>query len=319
MAVEVKRYKNTGLDYIQGKERVLFRRGGVIALVSDFMDWDSRNTVMANVLGLANRPECSGYDFDHAANTGQLRRKPHNEPTTAAAVEPDPVPIMEEAPQDEPTPEPAQEAAPEPEAAPEHFPLLVIPQPAKPQDEAQPEPEVVGAAHGQSRPRQPKPTKQKKDHIAHRVHSSPLLLLGVIVIVGLGSLVMSAYHIITYMHDGGRAQEIAITTGVVMTLFSAIAFTAARYFFNTRKISGAFIGAAFVAFGVIVIFFAMFSTIKVNYDQFKAGDEKKIEAAVAKSSKVQDASDRASFVTGELKRLDSAIVRAQNDVDGWTR
>jgi hypothetical protein len=293
MAIEVKKYKNTGLEYIQGSTKVLFRQGGVIAKVQDFIDWDRKGIVMQQVLGLANSPEFSGFDFDHAAKTGALQRKGKPVPADVEISSP-PIPAARP---------PLRNTAPsmtkilagvaeeEPEAGP-------MPEPVTAEEPAVP----AAAQPPQDKPAERAPEEQKKKAV-HTVHSSPLMMLAVIVIVGLGSLVMSAYHITTYMHDGGRAWAIAVTTGLIMTLFSAIAFTAARHFWMTGKGPNRALAGAFVLFGVIVIAFAMFATIKVNYDQFKSGEEVKIEAVVSKSSAVKAATAKEELAASESARL----------------
>jgi hypothetical protein len=345
MSYETKLYKNTGLRYMEGKEKILFKHGGVIILTKEFEDWDAKGILMAQVLGLADKPERAGYDFDHAVETGTLRRKRHDDPVRqelAPVAEPvAPPPLQDTVAQDEPV------AAQEERVVMDYGPYQPI---GTVVDNASPIPLQVsgnvmigtttvdeecnyklnvnpneGTATVEPKSfvqqaldkfhsifgRVKKPVVQKKKHVS--VHSSPIVMLVVIVIVGLGSLVMSGYHINTYMVEGGRAAWIAMTTGVIMALFSAIAFTAARHFWGERKFVGKTIAALFTGFGIIVIVFAMFATIKVNYDQFKAGDDAKITAVVEKSSAVKTANAKDAFVQRELARLDAAIEASDKD------
>lgn len=301
MAVEVKRYKNTGLDYIQGREKVLFKQGGVVVLLQDFLEWDAKNIVMAQVLSLAGRPECSGFDFDHAEKTGLLRRKSNKEGGTEVGHAPAPAAM----------PPLAKTALPEIEEPP----VVDLPLPENRQEaQAKFADKVLGAwkKTWAEVTKSFKPGEQKEKPAAG-IHSSTLLMLIVIVVVGLGSLMMSGYHIITYMYHGGRSYDISVVTGVIMALFSAIAFTAARHFWMENKVSARIIASLFVGFGVIVIAFAMYATMTVNYDQFKAGADAKVTVAVEASSEVKAASKREEFVQRELDRLDKAI--AQADID----
>jgi hypothetical protein len=326
MAIEVQKYKNTGLEYIRGKERVIFKHGGVVVLAQDFDEWDRKGIMLAQVLGLAGKPGYSGFDFEHVRRTGTLQHRSGTPdivevPVIASAPTPPAPPPMADTARPTPptltemlqqptsrapitTPVPVEVTPPAP------VPISVAPIPPASVEVVQAQPITAGEVEAEK----------------EAIHSSPLLMLIVIILVGLGAMVMSAYHIITYMHDGGRAAWIAAVTGVIMTLFSAIAFTAARHFFDrnkggpvTSRLPGYCIGAAFTMFGVIVIFFAMFSTIKVNFDQFKAGDEAKIVKVVDTSSKVQEAGTRAKFVASELQRLDGLIKSDQAAVDSWTR
>jgi len=69
-----------------------------------------------------------------------------------------------------------------------------------------------------------RPEKQKKNrHIAHRLHNSPMLLMWIIMVVGVLALVMSAYHIVSFILMSGRPAEVALVSGIAMTLFSAVA------------------------------------------------------------------------------------------------
>lgn len=327
MAIEVLKYKNTGLSYIRGTLRTIFDKDGVVVLNTDFDDWDHKGIVLAQVMGLAGKPEFSGFDFE-TAKSGVLQRKSVTpeaaiSPVAARAPMPAAPPPLANVPR-KPVLQTLTEILQQPDSR--KYAVDPVPVPAEVPTPA-PAPEILSAP-AQVPPQvvEPAPVAEAAEAEEKPAHSSPLLMLIVIIAVGMGAMVMSAYHIITYMHDGGRAAWIAAITGVIMTLFSAIAFTAARHFFARNKgaafvsrLPGYLVGAAFTAFGVIVIFFAMFSTIKVNFDQFKAGDEAKIVKVVDTSSKVQEAGTRAKFVASELTRLDGLIKADQAAVDSWTR
>lgn len=354
MAIEVKQYKNTGLEYIQGTGKVLFRQGGVLVLLQDFLEWDKKDIVLAQVLGLANKPGYSGYDFDHTSRTGHLQLKKDSK-ETKPEVRPAPVPaappplqntIIAIAGKDEldsvekeltydkekiqaVLKEIVSEEVSGGSDTPHDLRHDVAPdlerhrlEAATPIESDLVRTHAVGILPGllgwlkKAVPRK-KEQKEKSKTAVKSIHSSTLLMLVVIVVVGLGSMVMSAYHIITHMFSGGRPEWVSQITGVIMTLFSAIGFTAARHFWMEKTWSKRMIAALFAVFNVVVIAFAMYSTMTVNYDQFQTGTENKIVVKVEQSAEVKAVAAKESFATSELARLDAEIAAKTKEAANW--
>jgi hypothetical protein len=122
--------------------------------------------------------------------------------------------------------------------------------------------------------------EQKKEAIRRYVFSSAFLITAVMSVVGVGSAVMSAYHTTTFLYEGGKPVWASLTTGIMLILFSGTAFTAARYFFQEKGFQCIF-GLLFIAAGLAVIVYSMFSTLTVNYNQFQWRDGEKTSAVVA--------------------------------------
>lgn len=94
--------------------------------------------------------------------------------------------------------------------------------------------------------------------------SPALIILLVMSIAGIMSACMSAYHTTMAMRFFGRPIAIGLITGTVMVLFSATAFTAARWFWQEKGFVRGF-AVVFVLLGVMVIAYSMLSTLTVNY------------------------------------------------------
>jgi hypothetical protein len=118
-------------------------------------------------------------------------------------------------------------------------------------------------------------TKQKEEwqRPERRPLSSALVVEAATLLVGLGGGVMSAYHTATFLVEGGKPAWTGWTTGVIMILFSTTAFTLARILANKLSVLVAAVGAAVVAF-------SMFSTVTVNFNQFRQRDEELAAAAL---------------------------------------
>jgi hypothetical protein len=114
--------------------------------------------------------------------------------------------------------------------------------------------------------------EQKKDEKRQWVSSSAFLVTVVMTVVGIGSAIMSAYHTSVFLFTGGKPLWVSVLTGVMLILFSGTAFTAARYFFQEKGVLWIF-GGLFVAAGLAVIVYSMFSTLTVNFNQFKWQDD----------------------------------------------
>lgn len=129
--------------------------------------------------------------------------------------------------------------------------------------------------------------------------------------VALGSAVMSVYHTTVFMLTSGKPFWVSSLTGLIMILFSATAFSAARFFLTEKKPSFLY-GMLFILLGVGVVSFSMFSTIAVNYEQYK-GEEVTIQS----SFEHERAKEERDTLKDELDRLDAQISRITEQADGW--
>ena len=114
------------------------------------------------------------------------------------------------------------------------------------------------------------------------VFSSVLIVMLVMIIVGFGSAIMSAYHTSAFLIEGGKPTWTGVLTGVMFILFSGTAFTAARYFLQEKGAQKLF-GFLFVIAGFAVIAYSVFSTVTVSFNQFKWKDDEKASVAVEDS------------------------------------
>lgn len=73
MARELQKLNN-GLEYIKGKERVIFSNG-VLITVPMFNEFTEKGIVAYKIKELESDPEYSGYDFAYANSTGVIRKK----------------------------------------------------------------------------------------------------------------------------------------------------------------------------------------------------------------------------------------------------
>jgi len=153
--------------------------------------------------------------------------------------------------------------------------------------------------------------EQKKETARRYIFSSAFLVLVVMAVVGVGSAVMSAYHTTAFLIQGGKPAWTAVITGVMLIFFSGTAFTAARYFLQEKGLQRGF-GFLFLIAGFTVIAYSVFSTVTVNFNQFKWVDDTKASVVVGDSEllaaheKLLNANQEALDDTGkELERLES--------------
>jgi len=167
------------------------------------------------------------------------------------------------------------------------------------------EAEAVTAAQTEQ-PRQSDPEEQKK---VTGLFSSVFLVVVVMAIVGVGSAIMSAYHTSTFLIEGGKPGWAGIMTGIMFILFSGTAFTAARYFLQ-EKGAQKFFGVLFVIAGFAIIAYSVFSTLTVNYNQFKriADEETSVvvednETLIAHDNLLTENQEALSVTEKQLERL----------------
>jgi hypothetical protein len=149
--------------------------------------------------------------------------------------------------------------------------------------------------------------KAKKDR---RQLSSDRLVEAAMLLVGLGGAVMSAYHTASFLIAGGKPGWTGWTTGVIMIIFSATAFTLARILANKLSILVA-------AVGVSVVAFSMFSTVTVNFNQFAWRDEEAAVASVADSEALAAHQRLLRLNEAEIAKAEAEAERLDAEADHW--
>lgn len=157
---------------------------------------------------------------------------------------------------------------------------------------------------------------QKKDTSHRQLFSSVSLVMAVMTVVGVGSAVMSAYHTAAFLYEGGKPLWAAFTTGTMLILFSGTAFSAARYFFKEGGPLHLF-GALFVAAGLTVIAYSMFSTLTVNFNQFQWKDNEKTAGAVQNDEALLAHSRLLEENSAALGETSADILRLEGETDYW--
>ena len=157
--------------------------------------------------------------------------------------------------------------------------------------------------------------KLHKD-VVQRKLSPALIILLVMSIAGIMSACMSAYHTTMAMRFFGRPIAIGLITGTVMVLFSATAFTAARWFWQERGFVRGF-ALVFVLLGVMVIAYSMLSTLTVNYRAWN-------EVAKAERSETAENSEELVAYEAQIKlkqeELDDALATEESlktELEWW--
>jgi hypothetical protein len=155
-------------------------------------------------------------------------------------------------------------------------------------------------------------TKRKEEwqRPERRRFSSVLLVEAATLLVGLGGAVMSAYHTAAFLVDGGKPAWTGWMTGIIMILFSTTAFTLARILANRLSILVAAVGA-------VVAAFSMFSTVTVNFNQFREREQSG-EAAALESDGALAARERALELSRiELDENAAEIEGLEADAEYW--
>jgi cation transport ATPase len=158
--------------------------------------------------------------------------------------------------------------------------------------------------------------EQKKEAARERIFSSVFLVTVVMFIVGIGSAVMSAYHTSVFLIYGGKPVWTSVLTGTMLILFSGTAFTAARYFFREGGAAMLF-GVLFLAAGLAVIAYSMFSTLTVNFDQFQWKDNERAAVSVAGSEALAAHRVQISVLEEEISNVSDEITRLRGEAEYW--
>jgi len=157
------------------------------------------------------------------------------------------------------------------------------------------------------------PKEQKK---AAGLFSSVFLVAVIMAIVGIGSAVMSAYHTSVFLIEGGKPVWTGITTGIMFILFSGTSFTAARYFLQEKGAQKIF-GLLFIIAGFAIITYSVFSTLTVNYNQFKWVIDEKTSIAV-EDNETLAAHERLLLENREaLTEVNKEIERKEEEAGYW--
>jgi cation transport ATPase len=138
-------------------------------------------------------------------------------------------------------------------------------------------------------------------------------VMAVMTLVGIGSAIMSAYHTSMFLYQGGKPAWTAIMTGTMLILFSGTAFTAARYFKGIQNV----ISGLFIIAGFAVIAYSIFSTVTVNYNQFKWVDDTKITTAVEGNEQLAAHERLLTDTRDALVEVGERIIRLESEADYW--
>jgi Na+-transporting methylmalonyl-CoA/oxaloacetate decarboxylase gamma subunit len=163
---------------------------------------------------------------------------------------------------------------------------------------------------------EPESVENLQKTTVQRKLSPALIILLVMSTAGIMSACMSAYHTTMAMRFFGRPITIGLITGTVMVLFSATAFTAARWFWQEKGFVRGF-AIVFVLLGVMVIAYSMLSTLTVNYRAWS-------EVAEAERSETAENSEELLAYEAQIKlkqeELDDALATEENlktELEWW--
>jgi hypothetical protein len=175
--------------------------------------------------------------------------------------------------------------------------------------------------HFQKKP-EPKPSETpvsvanlQKSKVQRRI-SPALVILLVMCITGLLSALMSAYHTTVAMAIFGRPRLVGLVTGTVMVLFSATAFTAARWFWQEKGFVRWF-AVVFVLLGLMVIAYSMLSTLVVNYNAWSTVDTEQKEEVAGNSEELNAYNYRIELKESELAELQADVDTLSAEADYW--
>ena len=162
----------------------------------------------------------------------------------------------------------------------------------------------------------PIPAEKLQKPTVQRKVSPALIILLVMSIAGIMSACMSAYHTTLAMKLFGRPQAVGLITGIVMVLFSATAFTAARWFWQEKGFVRGF-AFIFILLGAMVIAYSMLSTLVVNYNAWtKVSDEQKIETTES-SEELSAYETQISMKQEELNEAINVKDRLESEAMWW--
>ena len=161
-----------------------------------------------------------------------------------------------------------------------------------------------------------RPSKTGVSPAKERLLTPAFIIMFIMCVTGILSAVMSDYHTTVANTIFGRPVAVGLVTGTVMVLFSATAFTAARWFWAEKGFAKVF-SVLFAALGIMVIAYSMMSTLIVNYDAWnKTATEEKIETA-SNSEELASYDSRVELKEGELKELKETEAKLTEEAEFW--
>lgn len=174
--------------------------------------------------------------------------------------------------------------------------------------------------HYQKKPEpSPEPVKAveklQKPKVQRKI-TPAVIILAVMVITGFMSACMSAYHTTKAMGIFGRPTAIGIITGTVMVLFSATAFTAARWFWQEKSFVRGF-AVLFVLLGAMVIAYSMLSTLVVNYNAWSSVEEVQKTEVAENSEELIAYETQIKLKQDELDELTTSEEKLSTEADYW--
>ena len=127
---------------------------------------------------------------------------------------------------------------------------------------------------------------------------------------------MSDFHTTVVNVSFGRPLIIGLVTGTVMVLFSATAFTAARWFWAEKGFARAF-SVLFTALGIMVIAYSMMGTLIVNYNAWnETATAVKIETA-SNSEELAAFDTKVRLKNEELEELKKIEAELAEEAEFW--
>jgi len=308
---KVRFHEGTSLKYLYGQEQVLFENGVVIARTE--FDKLEKGGLSERLDELLKNLEFCNFDFAYACTTGYLRRKKKNTEPTETSTEKEKIPekstekSIEKSTEPVPAPNSKETTLAEAtqallENAVSYNPTKSEPMPESPQET--------------QKKKESKVEEQKNEAPRVYVFSSVFLVMIVMIAVGVGSAIMSAYHTSAFLIFGGKPTWTAILTGTMLILFSGTAFTAARHFLQEKGLQKIF-GFMFIAAGFAVIVYSIFSTVTVNFNQFKWRDDEKAVVAVTGNEALASHNRLLQENREALDEANAKIVKIETDAEYW--
>ena len=281
MAFKTAKHPVNGMEMLVGQHKVIFENG-VVCSIGEYestldMSLDDLNAQMRKWEVVGEHYQ---FDFRYAVSTGVIRRKAIYTPQVKT------VPIEEPV-------------------------RMEVNQPGQ-ADESIREPILDAFESGGSSPLGNYVLEKDVPH----GFSLQSVIFYVMCCVGIMSAVMSAYHTAVTMMNFGRPLAIGVITGTVMVLFSATAFTAARWFFK-EKGAVAIFSVLFLTLGSIIVLYSMLSTLTVNYSAWSRTDTQQKQETASNSAELNSFNMRVELKKEEIKELSETENRLSSETEYW--
>jgi hypothetical protein len=167
--------------------------------------------------------------------------------------------------------------------------------------------------------------KQPLDILVDIFCAKNIVFVAMLAVGGL-CIFMSASNTTAYLELTGMAHSIALMTGIALVIFSSTSATAAQLFIGQKGMAKVF-ALLFMAVGMTVIIFSIFSTLSLNYNAFIASPtiqedmQKKIEKRKAEilaeyheSEAQQEGQDVAQWA---MENIDRLLSMAEQSGESW--